>query len=291
MPMSRAKKPAAARAASPRSPRNKLNDLAPRDWLKFQKSWFIHNPPPRRRGVLAHPAKFPETLVRDFIEFFTKRGGWVFDPMLGTGSTLVACVQAGRNGVGIELNPRYAEIARGEVQAAREAAGRKASRLQAQVIEGDATQALELFAGREFPLIDYLISSPPYWDMLRARGAATQRTRRATPELDVYYSEDARDLGNVGDYPAFLARLTALYAGLQPLLRPGAYLTLIVKNVKKGGTIYPLAWDLARDLSTTYTLKDERIWCQDNVRLAPYGLGSAWVSNTVHHYCLQLRRE
>jgi intein/homing endonuclease len=31
--------------------------------------------------------------------------------------------------------------------------------------------------------------------------------------------------------------------------------------------------------------------CQDNQRLAPYGLGNAWVSNTFHHYCLQFRNE
>ena len=37
-----------------------------------------------------------------------------------------------------------------------------------------------------------------------------------------------------------------------------------VKNVKKGGKIYPLAWDLARELGRVYTLKDERIWAQDN---------------------------
>ncbi len=288
MPTTRASKPAPKRAAARR---NMLNDLEPRDWLKFQKSWFVHNPPPRRRGVLAHPAKFPETLVREFIEFFTKRGGWVFDPMLGTGSTLVACVQSGRNGVGIELNSRYAGIARLEVQAARESAGRKTARLRSEIIEGDASQAAQLLAARDLPAVDYLISSPPYWDMLRARGSATQRARRAAPELDVYYSDDQRDLGNESDYETFLARLTALYAGLRPCLRPGAYLTIIVKNVKKGGTIYPLAWDLARRLSDTYALKDERIWCQDNVKLAPYGMGSAWVSNTVHHYCLQMRRE
>jgi DNA modification methylase len=290
MPTTRAKKPA-ARTASRRTPANKLNELEPRDWLKFQKSWFIHNPPPRPRGVLAHPAKFPETLVREFIEFFTKPGGWVFDPMLGTGSTLVACIQSGRNGVGIELNPRYAGIARGEVEAARESAGRNAARLRSDIIEGDASRAAQLFGARELPPIDYMITSPPSWDMLRARGAATQRARRAAPELDVYYSEDARDLGNESDYEQFLARLTRLYAGLRPIFRPGAYLTIIAKNVKKGGTIYPLAWDLARGLRSTYTLKDERIWCQDNVKLAPYGLGSAWVSNTVHHYCLQMRCE
>jgi hypothetical protein len=86
-------------------------------------------------------------------------------------------------------------------------------------------------------------------------------------------------------------RLAAIYAGLKPRLKPRAYLTIIVKNVKKGGKIYPLAWDLARALDGVYTLKDERIWCQDNQRLAPYGLGNAWVSNTFHHYCLQFRND
>src|SRR5512141_2943115 len=93
-------------------PRNKLNDLDPKSWLKFQKSWFIHNPPPRQKGALVHPAKFPETMAQEFIEFFTKRGENVLDPMAGTGSTLVAALRAGRNSYGIELNPRYAGIAR-----------------------------------------------------------------------------------------------------------------------------------------------------------------------------------
>jgi hypothetical protein len=75
------------------------------------------------------------------------------------------------------------------------------------------------------------------------------------------------------------------------VLREKAYLTIIVKNVKKGGRIYPLAWDLGRELGRVYTLKDEKLWLQDNQRLAPYGLGSAWVSNTFHHYCLQFRNE
>ncbi len=52
---------------------NKLNDLTSKEWLKFQKSWFVHNPPPRDKKVLTHPAKFPETLVQEFIEFFTKK--------------------------------------------------------------------------------------------------------------------------------------------------------------------------------------------------------------------------
>jgi DNA modification methylase len=266
---------------------NKLNDLDPKTWLKFQKSWFIHNPPPRKKGLLRHPAKFPETMAQEFIEFFTKRGQTVLDPMAGTGSALIAALRAGRHSYGIELNPRYAEIARQVVGEEKAALGEAARELAAEVFCGDAAFASSF----GIPTVDYVLTSPPYWDMLHAKGAGTQKKRRTAADLDVVYSDDPDDVGNIRDYDAFIAKLGSIYSGLKPLLREKAYLTIIVKNVKKGGKIYPLAWDLGRELGKVYTLKDEKIWCQDNQQLAPYGLGSAWVSNTFHHYCLQFRNE
>lgn len=269
--------------------RNRLNNLDSKTWLRFQKSWFVHNPPPRRKDVLRHPAKFPETLAQEFIEFFTKDGELVIDPMAGTASTLVAALRAGRHSFGIELNPEYARLGMDAIATERDALGPAADGLSAQLIQGDAANAAGLLRQHDLSPVDYVLTSPPYWDMLRARGAHTQRTRRQSAKLDVYYSDDPADLGNIDAYDDFLGRLVAIYAALQPCLRPGAYLTIIVKNVKKGGKLYPLAWDLARLLSDVYELKDEKIWCQDDIRLAPYGLGNAWVSNTFHHYCLQFR--
>lgn len=264
---------------------NKLNELTPNEWIKFQKSWFIHNPPQRRKDVLLHPAKFPETLAQEFIEFFTKRGETVFDPMVGTGSTIIAALRSGRNSIGIELSPRYAGIASDIIAEERQLLGAGVEHLRSEVITADAAHLERL----ELPVMDCVITSPPYWDMLHAHGSATQRRRRGSDDLDVTYSDDPADLGNIGDYDEFLERLFAIYAKLQLILRPNAYLTIIVKNVKKGGKIYPLAWDLGKRLGEIYTLKDERIWCQDDIRLFPYGMGNAWVSNTFHHYCLQFR--
>lgn len=268
-------------------PRNKLNNLTNKEWLKFQKSWFIHNPPPRKKGVLVHPAKFPETMAQEFIEFFTKKGETVLDPMAGTGSTLVAALRAGRNSYGIELNPKYAKIAAKIIEEERNLLGEKIVNLKSEIVNGDAAQ----ITNYPLPLIDYVLTSPPYWDMLRVKGAETQKKRRGSAELDVHYSDDPNDLGNIEDYEKFLEGLVDIYKRLKSLLREKAYLTIIVKNVKKGGKIYPLAWDIARELGKTYTLKDEKIWLQDNQPLAPFGLGSAWVSNTFHHYCLQFRNE
>jgi DNA modification methylase len=264
-----------------------MNELSPKEWIKFQKSWFIHDPPRRRKEVLRHPAKFPETMAQEFIEFFSKQGQTVLDPMAGTGSTLIAGLRCGRHSYGIELNPTYAEIAQRLIAEERHSLGETVLNLKAELITGDAA----LLPDYELPEIDYVLTSPPYWDMLRARGAQTQRRRRQSPTLDVVYSEDPADLGNIPDYEEFLERLIEIYSKLRDILRPKAYLTIIVKNIKKGGKIYPLAWDLGKRLGEIYTLKDERIWCQDDIRLAPYGMGNAWVSNTFHHYCLQFRHE
>lgn len=271
--------------------RNKLNELDAKTWLKFQKSWFIHNPPPRQKNVLRHPAKFPETLAQEFIEFFTQRGQLVLDPMAGTGSALIAALRAGRNSFGVELNAHYATIAQSVIEQEFALLGGAVQGLSCRLVRGNAMDMGRIAAENELAPVNYVITSPPYWNMLHARGAETQRKRRQTPELDVYYSDDPNDLGNIEDYATFLTALSGIYTGLKPLLSPGAYLTIIVKNIKKGGRVYPLAWDLARMLSDVYRLKDERIWCQDDIRLAPYGYGNAWVSNTFHHYCLQFRNE
>jgi len=270
---------------------NRLNNLEPKSWIKFQKSWFLHNPPARKKEVLRHPAKFPETLAKEFIEFFTKQHQVVLDPMVGTGSTLVAALRSKRHSYGIELNPVYADIAKTVVNEERQHLGERCSDLNAEVIVGNAADFVDFIHRYNIPEIDYVLTSPPYWNMLRVKGAMTQKMRRESQETDVHYSDDPEDLGNIDDYDEFLEALSNIYSSIKVHLKKKAYLTIIVKNIKKGGTIYPLAWDLARVLSKTYTLKDERIWVQDNQRLAPYGMGNAWVSNTFHHYCLQFRNE
>ncbi|NUM46038.1 MAG: hypothetical protein HUU38_15130, partial [Anaerolineales bacterium] len=197
---------------------NHLNDLDSKEWIKFQKSWFIHAPPPRKKDVRRHPAKFPETLVEEFIRFFTKSGQVVLDPMAGTGSTLVAALRAGRHSYGIELNPHYAEIAGQIIAEERAELGEQANDLTAQIINGNAADFTHHASRFTIPPIDYVITSPPYWDMLHAKGSETQKQRRTAENLDVVYSDNPDDLGNVRDYGAFIEQLVSIYTGLKPFL-------------------------------------------------------------------------
>ncbi|MCA9732059.1 site-specific DNA-methyltransferase [candidate division KSB1 bacterium] len=243
----------------------------------FTENWYIHRPPRREKGVLLHPAKFPEDLVERYIQNFTSRGEWVLDPMAGTGSSLLAAANCGRHAAGIELNPEFVEIAK----------ARFAANAQIALVTGDAVEAKSY---TEFPMLDYAITSPPYWDMLRMRGAETQQKRKAAG-LQRWYSEDPNDAGNIADYLEFIKLLAKIYHHVALKLKPGGYFTIIVKNVKKKGVIYPLAWDIVAALKEDYIYCGEQFWCQDDQRLSPFGYRYAWVSNTFHHYCLTFRRK
>jgi len=63
-----------------------------------------------------HFATFPEALVEPCIAAGSREGDTVLDPFCGSGTVGVVCARAGRNFIGIDLNPEYVEIARRRIE-------------------------------------------------------------------------------------------------------------------------------------------------------------------------------
>jgi len=249
---------------------NRLNDLSNTEWVRFTKSWEIINPSQRSKDKRAHPAAYPEELVLPYISFFTKQGGWVLEPFLGSGSTLIAAMKLGRNAAGIELNPHFAGIARDRIRDARKrldvserVALATGPQVDQHVLCGDSRFAVDIL-GKSLPgqQFDYCITSPPYWDMLHQKGAENQQKRR-DEGLQTVYSDSTDDMGNIHDYDQFVTELVQMFARLAPLFKPKAYLTVVLQNVRKGPKVYPLAWDFAIQLDKTgaFDLSNEKLWC------------------------------
>jgi site-specific DNA-methyltransferase (adenine-specific) len=58
-----------------------------------------------------HPAPFPSELAERLIRMFSFAGDTVLDPFVGTGSTCEAAARAGRNSIGVEIDPVYLKMA------------------------------------------------------------------------------------------------------------------------------------------------------------------------------------
>ena len=58
-----------------------------------------------------HPAPYPLELAYRLVRMFSFVGDTVLDPFLGTGTTTIACMKAGRNSLGVEIDPLYLDLA------------------------------------------------------------------------------------------------------------------------------------------------------------------------------------
>lgn len=63
-----------------------------------------------------HPAPFPVELAENCILLTTQRGDSVYDPFAGSGTTLLAAEQNGRNSLGTEIDPAYVAMAHSRLQ-------------------------------------------------------------------------------------------------------------------------------------------------------------------------------
>ena len=58
-----------------------------------------------------HPCPKPESVWRKFVARFSRVGETILDPFMGSGTTGVACAKLGRRFIGIEIEPKYFDIA------------------------------------------------------------------------------------------------------------------------------------------------------------------------------------
>lgn len=72
----------------------------------FQQIWNITGASTKR-----HPAPYPLELANRLVRMFSFAGDTVLDPFCGSGTTMVAALRAGRNSIGVEIDPDYCRLA------------------------------------------------------------------------------------------------------------------------------------------------------------------------------------
>ena len=228
-------------------PRNKLNALTAREWIPETVSVWM------QRGLGAghpdaqierqHPAPFSFTDVSRLIRFFTKPGETVLDPFVGVGSTLKACALEGRSGIGIELDEQFVALARKRLRS--EVRDAFSTARDQRLLVGDARDLLRTLAAES---VDFVVTSPPYWNILHKedRKAKQERKRRS---LATRYGDDPRDLGNIHDYPEFLDTLYRILGDAARVLRRKRYMALIVSDFRDKSRFIMFHSDLASALS------------------------------------------
>ncbi len=73
--------------------------------------WVIPNVKNNHVEKTEHPCQFPVELVERLVLSMSNEGDWVFDPFLGSGTTIIASIRHNRKGAGAELAIEYVKLA------------------------------------------------------------------------------------------------------------------------------------------------------------------------------------
>ncbi len=271
---------------------NKLNDLSAAEWIPETISVYV------QRGLgtghqdtkieKQHPAPYSFQDVSRLIRFFTKKNDLVLDPFCGVGSTLKACALNGRRGLGIELVRKYADLTK--------------LRLAVELVADDATQinkdqkivlgdSLKEVTKLENDSIDFIVTSPPYWNILKKADHKVQQ-ERVSQNLDTKYSNLKKDLGNIDDYQEFLDVLSGFFNDCSRVLKPQKYICIVISDFRNKDKYYMFHSDLAQKLEQgNFMLKGITVLYQRHKKIFPYGYPYSYVPNIHHQYILILQNK
>ncbi|MBB5856446.1 TRM11 family SAM-dependent methyltransferase [Amycolatopsis umgeniensis] len=176
----------------------------------------------------AHPAKMLPAVAAHAIRAYTRSGELVFDPMAGSGTTLVEAIDAGRRAVGVEYEPHWVSVAQANLDLARE----RGHDHDGEIVHGDARQLPSLLPERHRGQVALVITSPPYGPSTHGQ-VVTAGTSSHDGKVHKYHHRygsalDRGNLANVGHH-RLLAGFTRVLTGCAAVLRPGGHIAITVR--------------------------------------------------------------
>ena len=171
--------------------------------------------------------------ARAAIEAYTQPGDVVVDPMCGIGTTLVEALHLGRDAVGVEYEPRWAELATANLAHA-SASGAPG---HGEVLTGDGRCVSSLVDPALRGLVALVLTSPPYGPSVH--GHVRAEPGRGVTKYHCSYSNDAANLAAVG-LDELLRAVQEILAGCARLLRPGGLVAMTVRPWRRHGQLVDL---------------------------------------------------
>ncbi len=204
---------------------SKVNDINLLRWKEYDEIitdslWILD----KRDSSGAHLAwywgNFIPQIPHQMMLRYTKKGDWVLDTFMGSGTTLIECRRLGRNGIGIELNPDVAERAKGLIKKEP-----NKDNVVSEVIIGDSrtTDFKSILNKYGVNKIQFLIMHPPYHNIIK-------------------FSKDDKDLSNAKNIDEFLKMFGEVVDNAIPYLEKGRYFALVIGDKYSKGEWIPLGF-------------------------------------------------
>jgi len=204
---------------------NKINDINLNRWKEYggiitDSLWIFDKRDTSGAHLAWYWGNFIPQIPHQLMLRYTKKGEWVLDPFVGSGTTLIECRRLGRNGVGVEINPEVVKKAKQLIEKEP-----KKFNVITDIIIGDSTQIdfKKLLNEKGVEKVQLIIMHPPYHDIIR-------------------FSNDPKDLSNAPTVEEFLELFGKVLDNVLPVLENGRYLGIVIGDKYSRGEWIPLGF-------------------------------------------------
>ncbi len=210
---------------------SQINDLNLNRWKEYDdiitdSLWILN----KRDNSGVHHAgywgNFIPQIPNQLLRRYTKKGEWVLDPFLGSGTTLIEAQRLGRNAVGIELSKKVLDQTKRNI--AKEA---NPIKIKLEFINGDsATVDLKkVISDIDIKSFQFQIFHPPYWDIIK-------------------FSDSKSDLSNTNSIEEFLKGFGSVLDNCLPHLDKKRFAAVVISDKYSGGEWIPLGFYVMQEV-------------------------------------------
>jgi 16S rRNA G966 N2-methylase RsmD len=203
---------------------SRYNDINPNEWQNYRDIWTDSLwQIDRRDNAGAHSGAYHGNCVPQIpyqlLSRYTKRGDWVLDSFMGSGTTLIEAQRMGRNSIGIELQESVATEALGRIRTESQ------DGVTANVYVGDSrvVGVPAILEQNKIQQVQFVILHPPYWDIVK-------------------FSDNPADLSNLPTIGEFIIEFGRVVDNVCTVLERNRYCALVIGDKYANSEIVPLGF-------------------------------------------------
>lgn len=194
----------------------KFNDLDLETWencdINTDSLWLIPERDKSGKHQNIYHGNFVPQIPNQLIRRYTKKGETIFEPFMGSGTTLFECERLERKYIGFDINSEIVSVVKSKIDNFERTFVKHCNSLESH-------QFNNVFAQN----VQFILTHPPYLDIVK-------------------FTNDANDLSQISNLKDFISKFKIVCENSLRYLEKGHYFALVIGDVYKNSEVLPLSF-------------------------------------------------